>query len=385
MSKNNKKETIIIGIDGNEANERHRVGVHQYAYEILWAIYNQEKARKGRYSFIIYLKNKPLDDLPKENALWEYEIIPGNRLWIVTRLMKYLLVNKRPDIFISPSHYLIPFATFPQICTIHDLGYLKFSGQFKKYDFWQLKYWSAISIYISKYIIAVSNSTKKDIVRHYPSARKKTKVILHGYDKRRFNNEIDLDVVRQVKKKYKIKGDYLLSLGTLKPSKNLEGLVEAYSLLLKKKRDIKVSLVIAGKKGWLFDSIFEKVKKLKLENNVIFTDFVDEKDKPALYKGAKLLVSPSYWEGFGMHIIEAMACGTPALAGKVASIPEVGGKAVVYVNPKKVRSIYSGMAKVLSMSDKRYNMLVEKSLERVKIFSWNKAAKEVLDLVEKGI
>jgi len=380
---------MLIGIDGNEANEARadigeRVGVNQYAFEILWGLYRLNKGRKTKHDFIIYLKSRPKHDLPKENSFWKYKVIAGGGVWILRHLMPALL-RSRSDVFFSPSHYLPPVTGGPKVCTIHDLGYLKFTEQFKKYDFWQLKYWTAISITISKYIISVSKSTKQDIVRHYPFASKKVSVVHHGYDKNKFNTKITINDVRRVKKEYGISSDdYILFLSTLKPSKNIEGLLKAYKLLTTGHRSPATKLVIAGKKGWLYQSIFEKVKELNLEKDVIFTDFVSEKDKPALIFGAKVFVSPSFWEGFGIHVLEAMACGTPVVASKIASLPEVAGEAGIYVNPDGPDDIAEGLKKVLTMSSKEYNRQVERGLEQAEKFSWDKAARETLDVLEKA-
>ena len=227
---------MIIGIDGNEANVEKRVGVNQYAFELLKNIHKLQEEWKKKHQVIVYLKNKPQKDLPKQNSHWKYKVIKGRGLWIITKLMPNLFFNKeKPDVFFAPSHYLPLFAPCPVVCTIHDLGYLKFSEQFRKYDFWQLKIWSAISIFISKAIIAVSNSTKRDIVRHYPFASKKIFITPHGYDKNRFNTRISKEDVRRVKNKYSIVNDYVLFISTLKPSKNIEGLLEAWKLLVQKR------------------------------------------------------------------------------------------------------------------------------------------------------
>ena len=375
---------MIIGIDGNEANISKRVGVHQYAYEILWGLY-RGTSKKRSHEFRIYLKESPLPDLPQENSFWKYVVLSGGRPWILTKLTPYLVRKKSLDVFFSPSHYLPPLTRTPKVCTIHDLGYLKFSDQFRKYDFWQLKYWTAISIIISKYIISVSDSTKNDIVRHYPFASNKVEVIHHGYDGERFNNQISSQVVRRIKNKYGILGDYILFLSTLKPSKNIEGLLEAYGLLKKKNpQSLNARLVIAGKKGWLYQSIFEKVRKLNLEDHVIFTDYVMEDDKPGLIAGAKLFVLPSFWEGFGIDVLEALACGIPAVVSDVASLPEVAGKAGVYVNPNNPESIAEGIAKVLLAGKREYNKFVEKGLRQVQNFSWEKAAEATLAILEKA-
>jgi glycosyltransferase involved in cell wall biosynthesis len=258
-----------------------------------------------------------------------------------------------------------------------DLGYLEFSRQFTKKDFWQLNVWTAISIFVSKAILAISNSTKVDIVRHYPTAASKIHVTQLAYDSSRFNMVIADDDVRRVKDKYSIVMDYVLYLGTLKPSKNIEGLIEAFSRITNKE----TQLVIAGKKGWMFGSIFEKVKELNLEEKVLFTDFVDEKDKPALIKGAKLFVLPSFWEGFGLDVLNAMACGIPVVVSNAGSLPEVVGDAGVLVDPKSIESIANGMEEVLLADKSKYNSLVEKGLAQAKKFSWEKTARETLRVI----
>ena len=172
-----------IGIDGNEANIVEKVGVHQYAFKVLWGIYNLEKDSKSRNSYVIYLKHPPREDLPKENEYWKYKVMPGKGLWVLTKLMPHLLIGPKPEVFFNPSHYLPPIMTIPSVCTIHDLGYLKFSGQFKKYDYWQLKYWTAISLIVSNYIITFSKSNIRDIVRHYKFTSKKLDFVYHGYDR----------------------------------------------------------------------------------------------------------------------------------------------------------------------------------------------------------
>jgi glycosyltransferase involved in cell wall biosynthesis len=371
---------MLIGVDGNEANVKNRVGVNVYTFELLSAMASLLQKEGLKHHLIVYLKNPPLSDLPKPSKFLSYRVLPGGNLWILTRLMPDLFFNKvKPDIFFTPSHYVPPFAPTPRVCSIMDLGYLKSSEQFKKITFWQLKYWSAISILVSKAVIAISNSTKDDIVRHYPFAAHRVSVTPLAYDKNKFNLQISPDDVRRITNKYHIVGDYILFLSTLKPSKNIEGLIEAFSLIKG------VKLVIAGKKGWLYESIFRKVKGLGLENKVIFTDFVPEEDKPGLIKGAKVFVLPSFWEGFGLDLLNAMAAGVAVVASNVGSIPEVVGDAGILVDPKSPDGIAKGLKKVLSMPENEYNKLVEKGLTRVKQFSWEKTARETLKILERTV
>lgn len=373
---------MIIGIDGNEANVKNKVGVNTYAYELLGNLSILQDEWKDRHTIIIYLKEKPRPDMPEETTNFKYKIIPGKEMWILTKLMPRLFFNNDSlNVFFSPSHYLPLFTAMPCVCSIMDLGYLEFSEQFPKKVFWQLKWWSAISIFVSKVVIAISSSTQLDIVRHYPFAKDKTEVTHLGYDSTQFNQYISEKDVRRVKNKYSIVDDYILYLGTLKPSKNVEGLVIAFSIVVSQYPNIK--LVIAGKKGWMFDSIFTKVKELGLEDKIIFTDFVDEEDKPGLIKGSKVFVLPSFWEGFGLDALNAMASGVPVVVGNVGSLPEVVGEAGVMVDPNNIDSIAKKISGVLSMGKLEYNSIIEKGLAQAKKFSWEKTARETLKILEK--
>ncbi|MFH1239021.1 MAG: glycosyltransferase family 1 protein, partial [bacterium] len=334
--------------------------------------------------FIVYLKEKPREDLPKETECWKYKVLPTTcGLWVLTKLMPELYLSRqKPDLLFTPSHYTVPFSPVPRVCSIMDLGYLDFSGHFKKITYWQLKYWTAISIFVSKCIIAISNATKKDIVRHYPFASNKVVVTHLGYDRERFNRNISDSDVRRVMKRYSIVDDYILYIGTLKPSKNIDGVIRAFKEIGDTKN---IKLVIAGKKGWMYGSIYELVKKLGLEGRIIFTGYLLEEDKPAILKGARVLVSPSFWEGFGLHVLEAMACGTPVVVSRAGSFPEVVGKAGVLVDPHDVPSIAEGIRKVINMPEIGYNELVRAGFIQADKFKWEGAARKTIGILKKAI
>lgn len=374
---------MIIGIDGNEANIKNRVGVNTYAYELIRSFKKLQVSGENIHQLIVYLKNKPLPDMPEETANFKYKIIPGERMWVITRLTPYLFFNKdNLDIFFSPSHYLPPVPVMPLACSIMDLGYLEFSGQFKKTDFWQLKLWSAISIFISKHIFAISDSTKKDIVRHYPSVKRKIHTTHLAYDAEKFNLGIPEKDVRHIRSRYSIVSDYILYLGTLKPSKNLEGLIQAFSILYTGHRiPNDMQLVVAGKKGWMFESIYQKTKDLGLENKIIFTDFVPEEEKPALIKGAKVFVLPSFWEGFGLDALNAMAAGVPVVVSNIGSLPEVVGDAGILVDPGNIESIAEGIGKVISLNKTDYHSMIEKGVSQAAKFSWERTARKTLEIL----
>ncbi|MCR4334121.1 MAG: glycosyltransferase family 4 protein [Patescibacteria group bacterium] len=376
-----------IGIDGNEANVEDRVGVNKYAFEMLWGLKKENEKNKKPNSLIVYLKNKPLFDLPKESNYFKYKVINGQGVWIITKFTPYLLKNpEKIDVLFSPSHYIPPFLTIPRICSVMDLGYLENTTQFEKKVLWQLVTWTAISVFASKQVLTISEASKSDIVRHYPFASNKVTVTHLGYDKDKFNLRVSNNLVRQLKNKYSIVEDYILFLSTLKPSKNIEGLLDAYSSLNTKKVFKNLpQLVIAGKKGWMFDDIYKKVKDLNLTDKVIFTDFIKEEEKPTLIAGSKLFILPSFWEGFGLDILSAFGCGVPVIASNVGSLPEVTGKAAVLIDPNNIESIANAIEKVLKMNKEEYNSLINLGFEQANKFSWESCSKKTLEVIENAI
>ena len=368
---------MIIGIDGNEANVKRRVGSNQYAFELLHALHDLPQSKK--HEWVIYLRKPPIAGLPRGTEGWKYKVFGPRFFWTQFALPLSLFFGKRPDVFFTPGHYRPRWSPVPTVISIMDLGYLKFPEQFTKKDLLQLTRWTAHSIKEADHIIAISESTKKDIMSYYKIPAEKITVTYPGYDSKNFqfshSEGINLSnfQINKVKEKYGIKGSYILFLGTLKPSKNIEGLLEAFGLLGN------LSLVVAGKKGWLYESIFKKVQELGLEEKVIFTDFVPDEDVPALLAGAKVFVLPSFWEGFGIPVVEAMAIGTPVVASNVGSLPEVVGEAGVLVDPGDPKDIVRGIKEALENHDS----LAQKGLARAKLFDWPKTANLTLRLLER--
>lgn len=362
-----------IALVGYEANIKNRVGSNQYAFELIKAIYKIDK--KNQY--LVYLPSPPLLDLPKERKNWQYQVVGPRRLWNIFGLPRALL-REKPDIVFNPGHYSPIYSPAPLVVSIMDLGYMRFSEQFTKPIYWKLKLWTGLSIKRARHIFAISESTKNDIMRYYRASPDKITVTYLGYDRKRFNTRIEEQKVARVKKKYKIKNDYLLFLSTLKPNKNVEGLLEAFKILQYSNESI-LQLVIAGRKGWLFESIFEKAEKLVLEKEVIFTGFIDEDDAPALMKGAKTFVMPSFWEGFGIPVIEAMACRTPVVVSNAGSLPEIVEEAGIIVNPYNPEEIARGIEKAIDNRDD----LIKKGRKQAEKFSWEKCAKKTIKVLER--
>lgn len=357
---------MLIGIDANEANlTQNRVGINQYAFNLLHALYKLSSP----HQFVIYLKTPPLPDMPAPKTNWRYRVIPFPKLWTQTRLPFDLFTHfPRPDVFFSMTHYAPRWSPIPTVVAVMDLGFLTSRDQFTTKDFNQLKSWTGYSVKQAAQVIAISEYTKSDIESNYQVHD--VTVTYPGYDSLIFKPTHNSKVLA----KYHIRSPYFLFLGSLRPSKNITGLIRAYH-----EGNFSQKLVIAGKKGWLYDEIFKLTKDLKLESQILFTGFIEESEVPVLMTSADAFVMPSLFEGFGIPVLEAMACGVPVVVSKVASLPEVAGDAGIYVDPNDSDSIVSALKTATGPDRAKF---VARGLKRVKLFSWPNCARQTLACLE---
>lgn len=377
-----------IWIDGKEANVLNRVGSGQYAFEILK---NLEKIdNKNEYTILV--PSVPLDDLPKQRDGWKYRILKPSKAWTRFAIPAALYLSKnRPDIFFTPSHYIPRFSPVKRVCTIFDLSYLHFPEMFSKKDLWQLKNWSKYSIENSSHIFAISQFTKEDLIKNYQADAGRITVTPLGYDKERFRVKSQESRrrspraarVKEIQEKYKTGGNYIIYIGTIQPRKNLSRLIEAFSKI---ETDTKLVIVgktnEAGRKGWMYQEILDLPKKLNIENRVIFTGFAPTEDLSPLLSGSKAFVLPSLWEGFGIPVLEAMACGVPVIVSKVSSLPEVAGEAGTYIDPNSTESIQEAIERLLK-DDKLREKKVQLGIKQVQKFSWEETARKTLEVLER--
>lgn len=371
-----------IWIDGYEANVSQRLGSSQVAYELLRNL--EVIDHKNEYT--ILLPNVPLEDMPKERSGWGYKILKPRHLW--TRIALPIAIytaKQKPDLFFSPTHYIPRFSNVRRVVTIFDLSYLHFPQMFLKKDLWQLGNWTKFSIEHADHIITISNFSKKDIIKQYKIAPNKITVAYPGYDKKIYqpkNSGEDLKEIKKMLQKYKIEGDYIIFVGTVQPRKNLIRLIESFKNIENLKLVIVGKIHGIGRNAWMFDDILAKPKELGIEEKVIFTDFVPSEDLPFLINGAVAFVLPSLWEGFGIPVVEVMACKIPVVVSKVSSLPEVVGKAGLLVNPYSIDQIEQAI-RTISTDKKMRERVAKKCLEKSKEYSWKKMAKIVLQTFEK--
>lgn len=367
-----------IWIDGKEANVPQRLGSGQVAFEILKNIHELDHEN----NYTILLSNRPMPDLPKERNGWKYKILRPGRLWTRIAVPLYYHLSKiKPDVILSPTHYIPRFIKAKRVPIIFDLAFIHYPQMFKKDDLYKLTNWTKTSVLESAHVITISQSSKKDIVGTYKISENKVTVAYPGYDDRIFRIIKDTGEIEKIQRKYKISGNYIIYIGTVQPRKNLLRLISS----IKKIDDIKLVVVGKirgkGKQGWMNEEILEEPKKLGIEEKIIFTDFVPVEELPLLITGSKAFILPSLWEGFGIPILEAMACGVPVITSNVSSLPEVVGDAGLLVNPESETQIEQAI-RLLVTDKKLHDKLSKRALEQVKKFSWQKMAEEVIKVLE---
>ena len=292
------------------------------------------------------------------------------------------ITAEKLDVYHSPAN-IIPLRYAGKFCvTTHDLAIYRRPDLFPKNQGFSLKYIVPRSIHQAKKIISVSKSTKKDIQEFFSVDEKKIEVVYEGVDHKRFTRRApNGDSLAYLREKYKIRSDYILFVGTLEPRKNLIRLLEAFYELLTENSEYrkKYQLLMAGNRGWLYDSIFDEIKSRGLGANVLFPGYIDAKDLPLLYQNATIFVYPSLYEGFGLPVLEAMATGAPVITSNSSSMPEIAGRAAALIDPMDVGGLKSVMMKFLD-DEKLRASYSEKALLQSKKFSWEKCARQTLEI-----
>lgn len=365
---------MIIGFDGSRAFITNKTGTENYSYQLISRLIKID--RTNTYKIFLRPQNaRPEGDWPDN---FQFITIPYPRLWTQIGLARETF-NQPMDVLFVPSH-TIPLIHKPglkTVITVHDLGaeYLPKTHQLKQRLYLNLM--THHQLKSATHIIAVSKATKEDLIKRVKIAPEKISVIYEGFDQKIFR-PIKNDIVRDTLKDLDlVPGEYFLFVGTIQPRKNLARLIKAYAQALANNNQLPL-LALAGGKGWLSDEIYALPKKLGIENRVKFLGYVPDEKLPALYTGAKALLFPSLFEGFGLPIIEAMACGCPVLTSNTSSMPEVAGDAAILVDPYSIDAITKGIEKITRLSEQKD--LVKKGLQQAGKFSWEKAANQTLSV-----
>ncbi len=370
---------MIIGIDGRELERGKITGIGRYLLNFL----KFATTFKKDYQFILYGNQFTHLDYKSPNLTlkiilerititWDQVLLPAN------------LKNDKVDVFLSPYIKAPFFSPCPYITTIHDLLFLSTTD----YRGWKYKLYNEIFKIFgktvskkAKAIITDSEYSKKDIIEILGVAEKKINVIPLGISKE-YKPIRDINSIENIKKTYGIIGRYIFYVGNFKPHKNLRRVIEAYAGINKEFSDVK--LVLGGKRDKFVPLLEEQVNNLGIGDSVIFTDFIKDEDLPYFYSGAEVFIYPSLYEGFGLPVLEAMACGTPVICSNTTSLPEVVGDIGMLINPEDVKNISSAIITLLK-ADKLREDLRKKGLERAKEFTVEKYSLKILSLIESII
>lgn len=364
---------MIIGFDASRAFLKERTGTENYSHQLLKALGKIDKINHYKIytrSFI----NDTIVQLMKLPKNFEFVEIMWSGFWTQGGLAIQTFKDNL-DILFVPSHTL-PILRRPglkTVMTVHDLGaeYLPAHHQLKQLLY--LKYITKYQLASATKLIAVSYATKDDLIKKAGIDEKKMsklssskiEVVYEGYDEKIFRPTKADTFINSLT-------PYYLFVGTIQPRKNLIRLIKAISYIPEG------NLVIVGSKGWLSEGIYNLPKRLGIEKRVKFLGFVPEKGMPAIYSNAEALLFPSLFEGFGLPILEAQACGCPVLTSNTSSMPEVAGRGAVYVNPTSVKDIIRGIREIGGIRGK----IIKVGFENIRRFSWEKCARETLKVLE---
>ncbi len=364
---------MILAIDGYEANAGMRVGIGRYAYELTAHIADLlEKQKNAAFDEVrVYIPDAVASHMPKVTKRFLYRMVGPKQLWTFIALpIALTLDSPRADVVFSPTHYVPRFIGSPRVMAIMDVSYLTYPELFRPQDLHKLVHWTEFSVRHAAKIITISEFSKRAIIEAYHVPESDVIVAYPALpdsvsqDAMAKSNDSSSNVPKR----------YILSVGTIQPRKNFTRLIEALSLL----PDKEISLVIVGKKGWLYDDILSAPQKFGLEKRVQFLDFVPDSALPQLYKHAVCFALPSLYEGFGLTVLEAMSHGIPVVVSKTSSLPEIAGDAGIYVDPEDTKSIAAGLTQAITEEGKTRSDRVKLGKDRVKDFTWDKAAAKVM-------
>ncbi len=348
-------------------------GIHSHIYQLLKHLPVTNGAAQA-WQLIAYLSDPqfvPPPGLTVHRSGWN-TASPWRRIaWEQTRLAQ---LSSRLDLLHGMAYALPLTATCPTVVTVHDLSFLRFPEAFRPWNRLYLSFITRASVRRAAAVIAVSESTRQDVRQLCGVAAEKITVVPNGVAAE-FCPADDAPVA-DFRQRKGLPDRFILFLGTLEPRKNLLRLVEAYARLPQRAA---VRLVIAGGKGWFYEQLFRRVAELGLAEQVLFPGFLPAAELPWWYRAAELFVYPSRFEGFGMPVLEALACGTPTITTTASSLPEVAGDAALLVDPDDTEALIAAMGRVLDNAALAAQ-LREAGLHRASQLPWSRVAASTLEV-----
>jgi glycosyltransferase involved in cell wall biosynthesis len=372
---------ISVTIDYTPAIQQH-AGIGRYADELTCALKALDTGDDLRLFYVDPLgraPKAPLDQLPRRVR------VQANKGWRLTVLLASYLhwpmdraVGAATDIFHATDHLLPPLRHARSVFTLYDLTFLKFPDVHLPLNRWYSRLMAPRGLRAANAVIAISECTKRDAMTAYGLPPDHIRVIPLGVDAR--FRPVHPVVATEIRSRYHLPARFILAVGTVEPRKNLITLLNAYHGLIDRVPDVK--LVIVGKRGWRAEAFYDRMRELGLEERVIFPGFVPDDDLPAVYASAEVLAFPSIYEGFGLPVLEAMACGTPVVCSSTSSLPEVAGEAAVLLAPDDVHGWSQALNRVVTDASVQGD-LRQRGLARAARFTWEATARQTQAVYEE--
>lgn len=351
-------------------------GIHRYICGLL----NHLPAADSRFAYTAFVgPNAPTlaETLHTQRTGWPTARPLGRIAW--EQLAQPIAARQSRLDLLHVTAYVSPLvAATPTVVTIHDLSFLRSPDSFRFANRTYLSLFTGLSCQRARRVIAVSEHTKKDVMKVYGIPADKIDVVYSGLDPEIVRPpETELIAFR---KRHGLPDKFILYLGTIEPRKNLSTLIRAYA----KVRPAGVKLVCAGGRGWMYEDVFQTVEELRLSRDVIFPGFLPSDDLPFWYSAAQIFVYPSTYEGFGLPVIEAMACGVPTITTNASSLPEAAGDAALLVPPDDTSALAEALARLLA-DDSLQVELAERGLRQAARFTWEDAARNTAWVYAKAL
>jgi glycosyltransferase involved in cell wall biosynthesis len=362
-----------IGIDASRAVVAQRTGTERYSLELIRALLRLPSAHR----YLLYFNHPPPLGLLPATATWTERSVPLARLWTHLSLSRAVATD-RPDVLFVPAHVLPLWPRLPTVVTIHDLGFRFFPDAHRPLARLYLELSTRWAARRANRIIAISESTRRDLVEHYGVPEERIRVVYEAAGVA-FRPTHDPAVVQR---QGLSPGQYLLAVGTLQPRKNLSGLLRGYRLYADGV-DQPLPLALVGQPGWGVAALEREIPRLGLDRLVHRLGYVADEDLPALYSGAFAYLQPSLYEGFGLTVLEAMACGTPVIASNSSSLPEVVGGTNLLVDPRSPPAIAGAIRELIERPALRAEA-ARTGRQRAASFSWERCAQETLAVLEEA-
>jgi glycosyltransferase involved in cell wall biosynthesis len=369
----------MIAVDVSAA-VHHRAGLGRYAEGLLRALVAQSP---DRYA-LFYNRERGVEPPQGLAHLPSHTVALGYKPW---RMVVWLGQLSRigfdrllpgTSLFHATEHLLLPLSSIPTVLTVHDLIFRHLPAHHKPLNRWYLNLTMPLYCRRATHIITVSQATRRDLSAAYAIPEGKITVIYEAASPR-FRPQSE-DVIAKVRARYGLPDRYLLFVGTIEPRKNLTRLLSAFKTV--HHEGLTEGLVVVGRRGWLYDDFFAALEESPAKEAVILPGYVPDPDLPAVYAGAQALVLPSLYEGFGLPVLEAMACGTPVACSGVSSLPEVAGDAALLFDPRDTDAIAAALHRILSRDDLR-EALADRGTARAGCFSWSRAATETQSVYDR--